>query len=103
MSWGTYYKHNGYLSRIGKDDIEEEIDECNENIARIFREILAAMAMTPPAYAKDCEGNEYPWAEHIALKVKEYQEELEDAISLRTRLYDCREVLREHPEDVEEG
>ena len=21
MSWGTYYKHEGYLSRIGKNEI----------------------------------------------------------------------------------
>lgn len=103
MSWGTYYKHSGYLSRIGKNDIEEEIDECNDTIARVFRELLALMAMTPPAYAKDCEGNEYPWSEHIAQLAKNYQEELEDAISLRTRLFDCQEAMREHPEDVEEG
>lgn len=103
MSWGTYYRHEGYLSRIGKDEIEEQIDECDGNIARIFREMLALMAMTPPAYAKDCEGNEYPWAEHIAQLAKNYQEELEDAIALRTRLYDCQEVMREHPENVEEG
>ena len=103
MSWGTYYKHEGYLSRIGKNDIEEEIDECNGNIARIFREMLALMAMTPPAYAKGCEGNEYPWAEHIAQLAKNYQEELEDAVSLRTRLFDCQEVMHEHPENVEEG
>ena len=26
MSWGTYYKHEGYLSRIGKNEIERKRD-----------------------------------------------------------------------------
>ena len=28
MSWGTYYKHEGYLSRIGKNEIESKREEC---------------------------------------------------------------------------
>ena len=103
MSWGTYYKYDGYLSRIGKDQIDEEIDERESDNRRIFAEMLAYMAMTPPAYAKDCEGHEYPWPEYIAAKMRQFQEELQDNCFLLARLHDCREVLREHPENVEEG
>ena len=103
MSWGTYYKYDGYLSRIGKNELDLKIEECNETVARVFREILAYMAMTPPVYAKDCGGEEYPWAEHIANQVRQYQEELEEAIALRARIYDCQETLAEHPEEVTEG
>ena len=28
MSWGTYYKHEGYLSHIGKNEIENKREEC---------------------------------------------------------------------------
>lgn len=103
MSWGTYYKYNGYLSHIGKHELDLKIEECNETVARVFREILAYMAMTPPLYAKDCEGEEYPWAEHVANLARQYQEELEEAIVLRTSLCDCKETLLEHPEEVTEG
>ena len=61
------------------------------------------IAQTPPAYAKDCEGREFPWAEYLTQKMREFQEELEENTFLLCRLYQCREVLREHPENVEEG
>ena len=101
MSWGTIYKYEGYLLRITQNEIDDKIDECNENVERIFREILAYMAMTPPINAKDGEDYEYPWAEHLAMLIKRYQDELEEAITLRTHLYDCKETLDEHPENVQ--
>ena len=103
MSWGTYYKHEGYLSRISKSQIDEEIEEHEADNRRIYAEMLAYMAQTPPAYAKDCDGREYPWSEFLSQKMREYQEELEENTCLLCRLHQCREVLREHPEDVEEG
>ena len=103
MSWGTYYKYDGYLSRISRSQIDEEIEEHEADNRRIYAEMLAYMAQTPPAYAKDCEGREYPWVEYLTQKMREFQEELEENTFLLCRLYQCREVLREHPENVEEG
>ena len=103
MSWGTYYKHEGYLSRISKSQIDEEIEERETDNRRIYAEMLAYMAQTPPAYAKDSEGHEYPWNEFLIQKMREFQEELEENTFLMCRLCQCREVLREHPENVEEG
>ena len=39
----------------------------------------------------------------LTQKKREFQEELEENTFLLCRLYQCREVLREHPENVEEG
>ena len=103
MSLGTYYKHEEYLSRISKSQIDEEIGEHEADNRRIYAEMLAYMAMTPPACAKDCEGREYPWAEFIANKMREFQEGIEENCFLLCRLRQCRETLREHPENVEEG
>ena len=77
MSWGTYYKYDGYLSRISRSQIDEEIEEHEADNRRIYAEMLAYMAQTPRAYAKDCEGHEYPWAEYLTQKMREFQEELE--------------------------
>ncbi len=68
MSWGTYYQYNGYLSHIGKNEIYNKREECESVNDMLWREILAYMASTPPVYAKDDQGNEYPWAEFIAMK-----------------------------------
>lgn len=103
MSWGTYYKHTGYLPRVAKDSVDYLVDECNSRIDMYFRDILAYMASTPPAFGEDIEGEKIPWPEVISTKVKELREALEEDISLRTRLEECLEVMREFPEDVTEG
>ena len=103
MSWGTYYKHEGYLSRIGKREIESKREECQRINDMLWREILAYMASTPPETTKDGEGEEYPWPEFIAMKVQEFREEIEENACLMARLDDCAEALEENPENVTEG
>ena len=103
MSWGTNYKHEGYLSHIGKHEIESRREECRSINDMMWREILAYMASTPPATMKDDEGNEYPWQEFIAMKVREFRDEIEENARLMARLDDCEETMEEHPEDVTEG
>ena len=103
MSWGTYYKHEGYLSRIGKHEIESKREECQRINDMLWREILAYMASTPPAMMKDDEDNEYPWAEFLAMKMREFREEIEDNARLMARLDDCAEAMHDTPENVTEG
>lgn len=103
MSWGTYYTHDGYLSRIGKNEIDSKREECQRINDMLWREILAYMASTPPVYAKDDEGHEYPWAEFIGMKLREFREEIEENAMLTARLDDCAETMEEHPEHVTEG
>ena len=103
MSWRTYYKHDGYLSRIGKNEIPGKREECQKINDMLWREILAYMASTPPATAKDEEGSEYPWQEFIAMKVRQMREEIEDNDRLMARLDDCAETMEDNPENVTEG
>ena len=103
MSWGTYYKYEGYLSRIGKNEIEGKRLDCQEINDLLWNEILAYMAATPPTTAKNEEGIEYPWAEFIAMKIREMREEIEDNARMLARLDDCEEALEENPENVTEG
>ena len=103
MSWGTYYKHEGYLSHIGKNEIESKLEECQRINDMLWREILAYMAATPPATAKDCEGEEYPYPEYLAMKIRELREEIEENATLMARINDCLEAMRENPENVTEG
>ena len=34
------------------------------------------------------------------MQIKQYKDELEENIALRTHLYDCKETMQEYPEDV---
>ena len=103
MGWGTYYKHDGYLSHIGKNEIENKREECLRINDMLWREILAYMASTPPAMMKSDEGIEYPWQEFIAMKIRDFRDEIEDNARLMTHLDDCIEAMEENPENVTEG
>ena len=103
MAWGTYYKFEGYFSRISKSQLESKLEECQRINDMLWREILAYMAATPPATAKDCEGEEYPYPEYLAMKIRELREEIEENATLMARINDCLEAMRENPENVTEG
>ena len=103
MSWGTSYNYEGYLSHIGKRDINSKREECKKINDMMWSEILAYMAMTPPVYAKDDEGNEYPWAEFVAMKLRGFRDEIEENDMLIARLDDCEEAMHDNPDNVTEG
>jgi len=103
MSWGTIYTYDGYLSRISKDELYSKKEELQDLIDMTWRDILAYMSATPPAMMKDEEGNEYPYPEFMAMKVREMRQKLEDDVRLLERIENCLETLKEHPENVEEG
>ena len=103
MSWGTSYMYEGYLSHIGKRDINSKREECKKINDMMWSEILAYMAMTPPLYAKDDEGNEYPWAEFVAMKLRGFRDEIEENDMLIARLDDCEEAMHDNPDNVTEG
>ena len=103
MGWGTYYKHNGYLSRIGKNELHSKLDDLKDLNDMFWREILAYAASTPTARVKDDEGGEWMWQEFIANKIKNYRQEIEENDWLIAHINDCLEVLEERPDDVKEG
>lgn len=103
MSWGTYYTYDGYLSHIGKDEVEHRIEENKACIDLIFRELLAYASSTPPAEAEDDEGNKMPYPEFIASKIKAYKDDLEEYYWELHHLQDCEEAKADKPESVTEG
>ena len=103
MSFGTYYKYEGYLSRIGKRELDEKYEECEHMNEMMWNQILAMCAMTPPVYAKSEVGTEYPWAEYLDMKLRDFKEEMEENYRLMERISACKEVLEENPENVTEG
>lgn len=103
MGWGTYYKFDGYLSRIGKHELHSKREQSEALIAMYWNEILGYMAMTPPVYAKSEEGTEYPWVEFLDMKFRELKEGMEEEYRLIQRIDDCLEAMEENPDNVTEG
>lgn len=103
MSWGTYYKYEGYLSHIRKDELEDKREELERINDLLWREILSYMSATPPEQAEDEEGNKYPYPEFLAFKIKQYRDDIEENTQLIARIDDCLEALKENPEEVKEG
>ena len=103
MSWGTYYKYDGYLSRISKRELESKLDELRTINNDMWGEILAYMAATPPVTMENEEGYKYPYQEFITGKWKEFKNEIEENERLISKIEDCLETLQEHPEQVKEG
>ena len=105
MGWGVNYTYEGYLSRMSKNQLEDELDTNKKIIADYWRQLLALAAATPPATAKYDEedgGREYPYAEFLACKLGEIQRELEDYYYQNHHIEDCLEVMREDPDKVTE-
>ena len=103
MSWGTYYTYEGYLSRIGKRELDEKYEECERLNEMLWNQILAMCAMTPPTYAKSEEGFDYPWAEYLDMKLRNFKEEMEENYRLMERISCCKEAIEENPDKVTEG
>lgn len=103
MGWGTYYTYDGYLSRIGKNEISAKLEEAQDFVDLMWREILAYAAATPPVEIADDEGNNMPYAEFIASKINSYRKELEEQYWEIHHMQDCEEAKQEKPESVTEG
>ena len=103
MSWGVYYTYNGYINGTSKSRLKEKKQECIDVNEMLWNQILAMMAMTPPAYAENENGDKYPWSEYLDMTIREWKEEIESNCMLIARIDDCLEAIEENPEGVTEG
>lgn len=103
MSWGTAYRHEGYLSRVHKSQIPHKKEECIKTINELWAVILSYMSATPPAYAKSDDGYEYPYSEFIVRTLNDIREELEDNMYLLHCINDCEEAMENDPDNVKEN
>ena len=45
MSWGTNYKYEGVISRVGINELEQKLEETHTSLNGIREEMIALMAM----------------------------------------------------------
>lgn len=88
MSRDAYYRFDEFHSQMNKDELKEKKFEyqCINN--RLWSEILAYMAATPPVMMKNDDDKEYPYPEYLLMKLHELRDEIESNVILIARLED---------------
>lgn len=103
MSWGTYYTYDGYILRVGKNELKEKYEDLKDDNDTLWNEILQRIAMTPPQSIKDCEDNDMDYVDYMSNHIKYLRQQIEENNFLMARIDDCLETLQEHPDKVSEG
>ena len=105
MSWGTNYKYEGFISRVGINELEQKLEETHTSLNGIREEMIALMAMSPPAngMVEDEDGGKILWPQYVVRRLNCRWEELEELMCCSGRLQQALEVKKYEPENISEG
>ena len=94
MSWGTNYKYEGVISRVGINELEQKLEETQTLLNGIREEMIALMAMSPPAngMVEDEDGGKILWPQYVVRRLNCLWEELEELMCCSVRLQQALEV-----------
>lgn len=96
------YTYEGTLCGCLTTSLEEDKENTQYIIDRVWRELLALAAATPPEQATSEVNTKYPYCEFLAEKLRELREDLEDSYRHLTHIEEVEQVLRESPDKVQD-
>ena len=102
MGFGTFYKFDGYLDDMHINELEDKLIDLKDDNDTMWNEILQYISATPPINIPDDEGNPMSFIEYMSCHIKYLRSQIEENDELITRINDCLETKREHPENVKE-
>ena len=94
MGWGSIVKEV-YIGRVYKKDIHWKLEETNEYIDSLEKELTALVASTPREETSD-DGEKVSWLWYTSVELKRINSELREAYN-EVYLY---EIALENMEDV---
>lgn len=97
------YTYEGTLCGCLTTSLEEDKENTQYVIDRVWRELLALAAATPPEQATSEVNTKYPYCEFLAEKLRELREDLEDSYRHLTHIEEVEQVLRESPDKVQDS
>lgn len=103
MSWGTSYKYEGYLSRVGANELEEVLEEHKEDADSLWKTLIAYASATPADSNKDEDYKNVPYPEFIVERFRVLRNEMEEHYYMINHISDCLDKYRSKPEDIQEG
>ncbi len=105
MSWGTNYKYEGVICRVGMNELEQKLEETYTSLNGIRDEMIALMAMSPPTngIVEDEDGEKVHWTQYVVRRLNCLWEELEELMCCSIQLQQALEVKKYEPENISEG
>ena len=105
MSWGTNYKYEGVISRVGINELEQKLEETQSLLNGIREEMIALLNDSPPAngMVEDEDGGKILWPQCVVRRLYCLWEELEELMCCSVRLQQALEVKKYEPENISEG
>ena len=90
MGWGIEYTHKGLISNVLKDEIEAEIQQC-EDLRKHYRDTLLCLSVSSAHEVKDNEGGVFFWEDYVKMRFTEIFDEMMENENLLIRLYQARD------------
>ena len=102
MSYGVYYKYDGFISHMSKDRLKDERSKAQKECDEIWQELIAMCAATPPATVKD-DDIEYLYSAYLPKYIQDLRDRLEENKWLIHHIDDCLDAMHEDENNVKEG
>lgn len=104
MSWGTSYKYDGYIIRVAINELESKLADTKDELEDSRDELLALMAMSPPASGSiEHEGEKMAWDEYVKCRLDRIWDDIEMHMYQSVVLEQAIEVKHSNPENLSEG
>lgn len=99
MSWGVYVKADVYVSRVGKNEVEDKIEDNNRMMEMFEKELLMLASSTPKDVASDEVKREGDIISDLRIRIEEIFEAYRDCMRENTLL----KIVQENIDTAEEG
>jgi len=99
MSWGVYVKADVYVSRVGKNEVEDKIEDNNRMMEMFEKELLMLASSTPKDVASDEVKKEGDIISDLRIRIEETFEAYRDCVRENTLL----RIVQENIDTAEEG
>lgn len=99
MSWGVYVKADVYVSRVGKNEVEDKIEDNNRMMEMFEKELLMLASSTPKDVTSDEVKREGDIISDLRIRIEEIFEAYRDCMRENTLL----KIVQENIDTAEEG
>jgi hypothetical protein len=99
MSWGVYVKADVYVSRVGKNEVEDKIEDNNRMMEMFEKELLMMASSTPRDVASDDVVKEGDIISDLRIRIDEILEAYRESVRENTLL----EIIKENIGKAIEG
>jgi hypothetical protein len=102
MSYGVYYKYDGFINHMSKDRLKDARAKAQKECDDIWNELTAMCIATPPATVTE-DGVEYLYSAYLPKYIRDLRDRLAENKLLIHHIDDCLDAMFEDENNVTEG